>query len=343
MRLFACVCTFVISSKNTSTTVLGTPPASVFIISIGILLYFFKTLKCEIPLCVCVVVKVDGFSYASEVKCVIKSEERAWERERERGRASGEYFSESSSESGSRQERKPPFFFPRSPELLLVKHDAGLRTSKKKMLQRGYWNTETPDWCDGDCKWALCVQFPGISLPYSPPGATCCRWELFRNPVFLVWIENVLSGICEQISRITRCSWVWKKCLKMKHYCCYRSFLLVLCCSERRGVQDWHKVLSVFSCLGDFQLGYQDTEHSVVCVCVCVCDISVYIHESVCMCLCEMVGSIREHDAHPSRSCPGSSSPVGAAQSDIISIAAHCSPSVQVLSCCVRVLIQKPL
>lgn len=32
---------------------LGTPPASVFIISIGILLYFFKTLKCEIPLCVC--------------------------------------------------------------------------------------------------------------------------------------------------------------------------------------------------------------------------------------------------------------------------------------------------
>lgn len=77
MRLFACVCTFVISSKNTSTTVLGTPPASVFIISIGILLYFFKTLKCEIPLCVCVVVKVDGFSYASEVKCVIKSEERA--------------------------------------------------------------------------------------------------------------------------------------------------------------------------------------------------------------------------------------------------------------------------
>lgn len=269
-------------------------------------------------------------------------------RERERGRERGGERVESifqrvrQSLVAVRSENRL-FFFPRSPELLLVKHDAGLRTTKKKMLQRGYWNTETPDWCDGDCKWALCVQFPGISLPYSPPGATCCRWELFRNPVFLVWIENVLSGICEQISRITRCSWVWKKCLKIKHYCCYRSFLLVLCCSERRGVQDWHKVLSVFSCLGDFQLGYQDTEHSVVCVCVCVCDISVYIHESVCMCLCEMVGSIREHDAHPSRSCPGSSSPVGAAQSDIISIAAHCSPSVQVLSCCVRVLIQKPL
>lgn len=37
-----------------------------------------------------------------------------------------------------RSENRLFFFFPRSPELLLVKHDAGLRTSKKKMLQRGY-------------------------------------------------------------------------------------------------------------------------------------------------------------------------------------------------------------
>lgn len=43
--------------------------------------------------------------------CDQKRGESVREGERERGRASGEYFSESSSESGSRQERKPPFFF----------------------------------------------------------------------------------------------------------------------------------------------------------------------------------------------------------------------------------------
>lgn len=39
--------------------------------------------------------------------------------------------------------------------------------------------------------------------------------------------------------------------------------------------QDCHKVLSVFSCRGDFLLGYQDTERSVVCVSCCVSDISL--------------------------------------------------------------------
>lgn len=128
----------------------------------------------------------------------------------------------------------------------------------------------------------LCASsFQAFLCPTVRPGPPAAG-ESF----FLVWIENVLSGICAQISRITRCSWVWKKCLKMKHYCCYRSFLLVLCCSERRGVQDWHKVLSVFSCLGDFQLGYQDTEHSVACVCVCVCVTFLCTYMSQCVCVC---------------------------------------------------------
>lgn len=57
----------------------------------------------------------------------------------------------------------------------------------------------------------------------------------------------------------------------------YTSLVIIVVCvtlgrnTVRHGEQDWHKVLLVFSCRGDFLLGYQDTERSVACVCAMLC------------------------------------------------------------------------
>ena len=96
--------------------------------------------------------------------------------------------------------------------------------------------------------------------------------------------------------------------------------------------------------------GYQDTEHSVVFVWVChtvfltflrSCT-HMYMSQCVCVCLLVMVGLIWEAWRTPiivwSRIILYSG-----CWSDIISITAHCSPSVQVLLYCVNMLIQKPL
>lgn len=75
--------------------------------------------------------------------------------------------------------------------LLVVKHDGDLRGSKARRcwkdtvrVQRCFvhklLNTLC---CDGDCEWAVCLQFSGISLSVGETRSTSCshRWVLLRN------------------------------------------------------------------------------------------------------------------------------------------------------------------
>ena len=122
----------------------------------------------------------------------------------------------------------------------------------------------------------------------------------------------------------------------------------------RHEKQDWHKVLLlVFSCRGDFLLSLSHTHthththtgSALKCVPCCVFDISVFMHThthtrvrptvsvSECVFCVRWWVLISEHDAHPSSSSVPWSSLSSGCWGDIISIAAHCSPLVQVCSC----------
>ena len=96
--------------------------------------------------------------------------------------------------------------------------------------------------------------------------------------------------------------------LSLKVLYCYYCWCLCDSIPVKHIQQDWYKVLSVFSCRGDFLLGYQDTE----CLEVCVCH-AVFL-TFLCSCARDFFVAWFENTTHtqPSPSGPaGSSSPAG--------------------------------
>ena len=65
---------------------------------------------------------------------------------------------------------------------LLVEFDADLRDAEGITLtSKGCFVTNSWVFGDGDCEWAVCLQLPGISLPFSASWGTFCshRWVFF--------------------------------------------------------------------------------------------------------------------------------------------------------------------